>query len=358
MVTVRSIDLGVVPGIELTPSKRNKIVGASHFGATAKQISNLYKIPLSTVKDTIRLEPLRNKGKSLPRKGRPKEYDHVFVRNLLRFVRTNPKVTYAGIRLALPTTLKNDTLRDILKQHGIINWRAKKRPYLTRVHAQQRRRWCLLRKNLLPDEWVDIIFSDECSVERGAGERRPWVFRTPSQKWDKDMIVTYKKGKDISIMIWGAIWIGGRSDVVIMERDPTAERNGYTSASYMEVLEDQMPRCWQPGMTFMQDNARIHTSRAVRSWFEDQGIPLLDWPPYSPDLNPIEICWAWMKEWITDHYPELSGMGVSDEAYEALCEAIEQAWAALDQNKIDNLIRSMPRRCKAVLKAHGWQTKY
>jgi hypothetical protein len=168
----------------------------------------------------------------------------------------------------------------------------------------------------------------------------------------------YEKGKDITIMIWGAIWIGGRSDVVIMERDPIAERNGYTSASYMEVLEDQMPRCWQPGMTFMQDNARIHTSRAVRSWFEDQAIPLLEWPPYSPDLNPIEICWAWMKDWITDHYPELSDMGASDEAYEALCGAIEQAWAALDQNKIDNLIRSMPRRCKAILKAHGWQTKY
>ncbi len=38
----------------------------------------------------------------------------------------------------------------------------------------------------------------------------------------------------------------------------------------------------------MQDNASIHTSYAVRKWFEDIGIPLTDHPLYSPDLNLIE----------------------------------------------------------------------
>jgi hypothetical protein len=52
------------------------------------------------------------------------------------------------------------------------------------------------------------------------------------------MINTYKKGKDIKVMIWGAIWLGGRSEVVIMERDPYVKKNGYTAASYIAVLED------------------------------------------------------------------------------------------------------------------------
>ena len=45
------------------------------------------------------------------------------------------------------------------------------------------------------------MWSDECSVERGTGKNREWVFRTPVQKWDREMIETYKKGKDISVMV-------------------------------------------------------------------------------------------------------------------------------------------------------------
>jgi hypothetical protein len=74
---------------------------------------------------------------------------------------------------------------------------------------------------------------------------------TPSQKWDKEMIEPYKKGKDIRIMIWGGIWIGGRSDVVMMTRDEGSEKKGYTAQSYIQVLEEAIPACWQPNQVFM-----------------------------------------------------------------------------------------------------------
>jgi len=38
----------------------------------------------------------------------------------------------------------------------------------------------------------------------------------------------------------------------------------------------------------MQDNAPIHTANAVKDWFKEMGIPIVDWPLYSLDLNPIE----------------------------------------------------------------------
>jgi hypothetical protein len=78
------------------------------------------------------------------------------------------------------------------------------------------------------------------------------------------MIQPYEKGKDISVMIWDAIYGDGRSDIVIMDRDPDSEKSGYTANSYLAVLNDQLPRTWQPGMTFMQDNASIHTAQKVK----------------------------------------------------------------------------------------------
>jgi transposase len=44
----------------------------------------------------------------------------------------------------------------------------------------------------------------------------------------------------------------------------------------------------RPELIFMQDNASIHTAHKVKDWFEENGIQTTNWPPYSPDLNPIK----------------------------------------------------------------------
>ena len=39
----------------------------------------------------------------------------------------------------------------------------------------------------------------------------------------------------------------------------------------------------------MQDNAPIYIARVIKEWFENSDIPIMEWLPYSPNLNPIEI---------------------------------------------------------------------
>jgi hypothetical protein len=202
------------------------------------------------------------------------------------------------------------------------------------------------------------MWLDECSAERGAGKKREWVFRTPVQKWHRAMIQTYHKGKDISVMVWGCFWGGGRSELYVMDRDPESKRNGYSANSYIEVLDDQLPSCWVPGLTFMQDNASIHTAHKVRNWFIEQGIPVCEWPPYSPDLNPIEHVWKRLKEMVFEMHPELTNVAGDEPAREALGNALREAWDAIPQEFFDRLIETMENRVKAVIKADGWHTKY
>lgn len=46
---------------------------------------------------------------------------------------------------------------------------------------------------------------------------------------------------------------------------------------------------------FQQDNAPQHTARISNQWFHNHGVNLLDFPPYSPDLNPIENLWVFSR---------------------------------------------------------------
>ncbi|KZZ88459.1 transposase [Ascosphaera apis ARSEF 7405] len=173
-----------------------------------------------------------------------------------------------------------------------------------------------------------------------------------------DLVNLQNHGKDISQMVWGAIWIGGRSELVIMERDDQSPRNGYSTNSYIAALEQGLVPVYEPGKVFQQDNARIHVSGGMQEWFERHGIWVPEWPPHSPDLNPIEHVWGKMKLKIMELYPQIREAGRSQVDWTQFKEALQHAWWSIPQDYIDNLIYSMPRRLGAVRKAKGWYTKY
>ena len=50
-----------------------------------------------------------------------------------------------------------------------------------------------------------------------------------------------------------------------------------------------------PGKVLVLDNASFHKAGRIRHLAEEAGCELLYLPPYSPDLNPIEQCWSWVK---------------------------------------------------------------
>jgi hypothetical protein len=92
---------------ELTPYQRGKILGARDAGASYGDIENMYGIPRYTVITTTRRSTLRVEGKSLPRQGRPPSHDDRIDRRIIRYVRINPKTTYAQMRRALDSSWPN-----------------------------------------------------------------------------------------------------------------------------------------------------------------------------------------------------------------------------------------------------------
>lgn len=47
--------------------------------------------------------------------------------------------------------------------------------------------------------------------------------------------------------------------------------------------------------TLVMDNSSVHKSKLVRETLDELGIKVLFLPSYSPDFNPIELMWAYVK---------------------------------------------------------------
>lgn len=163
-------------------------------------------------------------------------------------------------------------------------------------------------------------------------------------------------------MFWGAFSFFRKSSLVPLFGYPDSPRGGVNVQRVLETLKDELPKICDPGSIFMQDNARTHTAIIVQDWLipwaEGEGVELIDWPPYSPDLNPIENLWKVLKEEICKRYPELTDMPKSEKSLQQLREAADEVWNDFPVELLQELAESMQRRLAAVIAANGWYTKY
>jgi hypothetical protein len=107
-----------------------------------------------------------------------------------------------------------------------------------------------------------------------------------------------------------------------------------------------------PHLQLMQDGAPGHAADNTQRELEERGIRSIFWPAYSPDLNPIETVWDWMKDYIVLHY------GDEELPYNVLRQAVREAWDSITVEQLNDLINTMHDRCQAVIDANGNHTKW
>ena len=92
-----------------------------------------------------------------------------------------------------------------------------------------------------------------------------------------------------TLTLLGAVTLGGWLATMTIE-SPT---DGDVFLSFLEhVLCPKL----KPGNVVVMDNLSSHKVAGVRELIEATGAQVRDLPPYSPDFNPIEKCWAQIKQ--------------------------------------------------------------
>ena len=200
------------------------------------------------------------------------EHTYLYVRDISAYVEANFGITY---------TIHG--LRNWLRRHGF----SYKKPAVVpgKANKEQQREWLAEYEKLkagIPEEET-ICFIDGVHPTHNVQPAYGWI----------------KKGvrKEIPANTGRArLNLSGSIDVithnVVVQEDETL--NAESTIRFFQKLEDAYPS--KRKIHVFCDNAPYYRNKAVKQYLEASKICLHFLPPYSPNLNPIERLWKWMKE--------------------------------------------------------------
>jgi transposase len=327
-------------------------------------ISHELLIPRRTVSNFLHRLDERHFADNLSRPGRPRITSEQHDRQLIEASQTYNRLPFAELPAVINSNISASTVRRRLKENGIRRWRALKRPWLTDQHAEKRLKWARAHRHWKREHWRKICFSDECSIEKDKDPRVDWVSRRANQeeKYAPQNVQGKKRDGGVSQMVWGC-FLGNKLG-------PIAFFDGtINSDMYINVLRDNLLSFIDqqsqnhPEIIFQQDNAPIHKSTKTSQWLEDamkaHPFSLMDWPPNSPDMNPIEHVWPHLKAELHRQYPDTTHLPGGPEAVKRILKVrLMKVWNDIGEDLLNQLIDSMPDRVDALAKANGWYTRF
>jgi hypothetical protein len=268
-------------------------------------------------------------------------------------IKMTPKTTNKKILKAVNDTVSpskritRTTLQRFLGRNPIVKKKSVLKPILSELTKKRRmdfvKKWLKNGKS----ELGLVIWSDETTVKSHPNTRRESAYVN-----EKDPALFQAKvhSGGISQMFWGCVSERGTGPLITI--DGTMDQN-----LYREVLENHFipelkaAEALGGSWRLMQDNAPCHKAKSIKTFLAAEGVDMIEWLPYSPDLNPIENIWAWMKTKLANDYP------ISTSA-DMLSRNFLEIWDSITPAMCARFCGNYEKRLIAVKKAKGGETKY
>ena len=178
------------------------------------------------------------------------------------------------------------------------------------------------------ENWAKVFFSNESKFNLFGNDEKNNVKRRIGERLSAKCTKKTVKFRGGSVMVFGMFSSQG---IVQDHVEPIIQNSGFDR------------------VTFMQDNAPCHKAKVVMSYLSEQDFEIIDWPPQSPDLNPIENLWKTLGVKVMERNPTNT---------EDFWVKLQEEWSKISIEDCQELIRSCSRRCAAVIESKGSFTKY
>ncbi|GBL82581.1 Transposable element Tc1 transposase [Araneus ventricosus] len=188
-------------------------------------------------------------------------------------------------------------------------------PLLNARHQAARLAWAREHREWTLEDWERVAWSDESRFRLLHFDGRLRIWRQAHEAMDNACQVGTVQGHGGSIMVWGVFSWQFLGSLVLVPTSLNAIR-------FVEFLGDHlhpfMLYCHPHGNgVFQKDNYTSHRSWLATAWLDEHSsdFSVMNWPPRSPDLNPIEHLW------------DVSGKGVK--AHHTTPASLIELWTAL-----------------------------
>ena len=335
----------------LSKSICNSIISLLDAGFSTRQIEKkigVSNVTVHKIREKHRPDAIRSRG------GRPAKIKAAEKRRLARLIISGKATSAAQLKNEhnsyAETTVCTNTIRRALNNVGLRSINKPKKPRLILRHRRKRLEFARQYQYWTVDDWKRVIWSDETKINRLGSDGCRWAWTKPNSPLTDQHVKNTVKFGGGNLMLWGCMTAQGIGYACRIDGSMDSEL--YTRILGDEFLDTlEYYRLKRGEIIFQQDNDPKHTSKRAASWFKSNNIEVLDWPPQSPDLNPIEHLWCHLKRRLNAYDSEPAGI-------HELWDRVVLEWNNIPAQVCIELIESMPRRIEAVLKAKGGHTKY
>lgn len=340
-----------MPRRKLSAAQSNMAIGMITAGQNQTEVAAYFNVSQSVISRLVNRHAENGSVSERPRTGRPRvttrAEDRYITISARREALSTCRILRQQLQNATRLQVSLSTVRRRLNEIDLRSRRLLRRIPLTLADRRRRLDWARERVHWV-EEWKSVLFTDESRYGRFSDSRRVrvWAFPlTPRNRRSVQEVHPFRGG---TITVWAGISYNNRTQLMVLP-------GNMNSQIYLdEVINNVLPvfqHAIGNGFQFLDDNARPHRAARVLAALAIHDIQHLQLPPRSPDLNVIEHAWDQLQRALDNHQP-------SPETMQQLRELLPQLWNGLDQRIFNNLIESMPRRCRAVIEARGGYTLY
>jgi hypothetical protein len=309
-------------------------------------IAHLTRCDQRTIKHWVDHYQQHHSLQDEPRSGRPRVTSEDMDTSIVAAATETPITTPRIIRSELGVEASARTVRRRLDEAGLFGRVARIEYPFTQEHIDKRLKFAGDHENWSDNQWASVLFGDETYICLGT-HGQIWVQRPEDTAYLSECMVPGQTNFAPKIGIWACFSSQGVGALRIFDDSMNTTLYGDTMKRWMKPCA---LRFWPNSAWFyLQDNASYHKSYRSLEWFHNNGVSLVELPPHSPDLNPIENLWADLKRRVESRRPR---------SIQELKEIVNQEWENTSRLTCSNLVDSMHDRMLAVIEERGFKTGY